>query len=84
MDLIIGVDTAVVHLAGALGKPTWTLLAYSAVHFWMGRDRVDTPWYPTMRLFRQPAWGDWGSVISAVTDELSGYLEQGPAKGGTS
>ena len=72
LDLLITVDTAVAHLAGALGRPVWTLLQYAPDWRWMlGRD--DTPWYPTMRLFRQPASRDWESVFVAVEkafDEL--------------
>ncbi len=65
MDLVISADTAVAHLAGALALPTWLLLPFSHDWRWLiGRD--DSPWYPTMRLFRQPARGDWGSVIDAV------------------
>jgi hypothetical protein len=70
MDLLITVDTMAAHLAGALGKPVWTLLPYHADWRWMC-DREDTPWYPTMRLFRQPAPGDWDSVIARIVDELT-------------
>jgi hypothetical protein len=70
LDLIISVDTMVAHLAGALGKPVWTLLPYSADWRWMtGRD--DSPWYPTMRLFRQPKRGDWTCVVEHIVGELS-------------
>jgi len=69
LDLIIAVDTSVVHLAGALGKPTWVLLPYMGDWRW-GRDRTDTPWYPTLRLFRQPIAGDWHSVIATVKQAL--------------
>jgi tetratricopeptide (TPR) repeat protein len=69
LDLVISVDTAVVHLAGALGKPVWTLLPYAPDWRWM-LDREDSPWYPRMRLFRQPSPGDWKSVIDHVTQEL--------------
>jgi tetratricopeptide (TPR) repeat protein len=71
LDLVISVDTAVVHLAGALGKPVWTLLPFNADWRWM-LDREDSPWYSTMRLFRQPSLGDWESVIAKVKDELLG------------
>jgi hypothetical protein len=69
LDLIISVDTAVAHLAGALGKPVWTLLPFAPDWRWM-LNREDSPWYPTMRLFRQPSSNDWESVISKVRNEL--------------
>ncbi len=69
LDLVISVDTAVAHLAGALGRPVWTLLPFVPDWRWM-LDREDSPWYPTMRLFRQPSIGDWKSVIERVKDEL--------------
>ena len=69
MDLVIGVDTAMIHLAGALGVPTWLMLPFTADWRWLiGRE--DSPWYPTVRLFRQPARGDWTSVIDAVVRHL--------------
>jgi ADP-heptose:LPS heptosyltransferase len=69
LDLIISVDTAVAHLAGALGRPVWTLLPFVPDWRW-GLESEETPWYPTMRLFRQPALGDWEAVIQRVTREL--------------
>ncbi|MDH5254677.1 MAG: tetratricopeptide repeat-containing glycosyltransferase family protein [Gammaproteobacteria bacterium] len=69
LDLVITVDTAVAHLAGAMAKPVWLLLQFAADYRWL-QDREDSPWYPTMRLFRQPASGDWGSVLGAVADAL--------------
>ena len=69
MDLVIAVDTAVAHLAGALGKPVWLLLPYAPDWRWM-LERQDTPWYPTMRLFRQPAPGAWEPVLEQVQQAL--------------
>jgi tetratricopeptide (TPR) repeat protein len=70
LDLVITVDTAVAHLAGALAQPTWVLLPFAADWRWM-LDREDSPWYPTMRLFRQPKPGDWQSVVENVCTELA-------------
>jgi hypothetical protein len=73
LDLVIGMDTAVIHLAGALGKPTWLLLAFVPDWRWlMGRD--DSPWYPTMRLFRQERPEDWGGVIERVRNSLESLV----------
>ena len=69
MDLVITVDTSVVHLAGAIGHPTWVLLPYSPDYRWM-LDRTDSPWYQTVNLIRQPEIGNWSSVISNVTRQL--------------
>jgi tetratricopeptide (TPR) repeat protein/ADP-heptose:LPS heptosyltransferase len=69
LDLVISVDTSVAHLAGAMGKPVWTLIQSAPDWRWM-LDREDSPWYPTMRLFRQPQAGDWDSVIMMVEREL--------------
>lgn len=70
LDLVISVDTMTAHLAGALGVPTWTLLPREADWRWM-LDRDDTPWYPTMRLFRQREEGNWNHVIDNVAAQLS-------------
>lgn len=70
MDLIITVDSMTAHLAGALGQPVWTLLKENADWRWM-RGRDNSPWYPTMRLFRQPQPGAWRDVAAQVTSELS-------------
>jgi tetratricopeptide (TPR) repeat protein len=69
LDLIISVDTAVVHLAGALGKPVWMLNRFDSCWRWL-RDRDTSPWYPTLRIFRQPKPGDWQSVVLQVREEL--------------
>jgi tetratricopeptide (TPR) repeat protein len=70
MDLVISVDTAVAHLSGAMGKKTFLLLPYLADHRWM-LDRTDSPWYPAVTLFRQPAMDDWDSVITEIRLLLS-------------
>jgi Flp pilus assembly protein TadD len=70
LDLLISVDTSVVHLAGALARPAWLLLPFSPDWRWL-RNREDTPWYPTVRLFRQPSAGDWRSVVARVAVELA-------------
>ncbi len=77
LDLIITVDTAVAHLAGALGKTTWTLLPHVADWRWM-RDRDDNPWYPTMRLFRQNQPGDWDELFIRVVEALENSTLQTP------
>jgi tetratricopeptide (TPR) repeat protein len=72
LDLVITVDTAVAHLAVAMGKPVWVLLPRVPDWRWM-LDRTDTPWYPTMRLFRQDRDGKWPPVIEAIAAELSQF-----------
>lgn len=69
LDLLITVDTAVAHLAGAMGKPVWVLVPFFPDWRWM-LDRPDSPWYPTMRLSRQPARGDWSTPIRQIAQEL--------------
>jgi len=73
LDLVISVDTAVAHVAGALGRPTWCLLQHNADWRWL-RGRTDTPWYPSMTLFRQAKLGDWPSAIAAMADKLRDLL----------
>jgi len=75
LDLVISVDTAVVHLAGALGKPVWTLLPIPSDWRWMDA-RDDSPWYPTMRLFRQKSHGDWDEVVGQVKSALQRELDR--------
>jgi len=72
LDLVIAVDTAVVHLAGALGRPVWALLPLAPDWRWLLK-RGDSPWYPTMRLFRQETLGDWESVIGRVSAALAEF-----------
>lgn len=80
LDLVITVDTAVAHLAGALAVPTWVLLPWIPPWQWL-LDRPDSPWYPTARLFRQPAPGDWDSVFADLEDALDALMtDRGPGR----
>jgi tetratricopeptide (TPR) repeat protein len=72
LDLIITVDTAVAHLAAALGKPAWVLLPHVPDWRWL-LDRSDSPWYPTMQLFRQPGIGDWQTPIAQISQALTEF-----------
>ena len=69
LDLVISTDTSILHLAGALGRPSWAALTFSSEWRWL-LERSDSPWYPTMRLFRQTADGDWDAVVRAMVAEL--------------
>lgn len=71
MDLVITIDNSTAHLAGALGVPVWVLLPFAPDWRWL-LDREDSPWYPTMRLFRQPKPGDWQCVVEKVSTALDG------------
>lgn len=75
LDLVITVDTMMAHLAGAMGRPVWTLLPYEGDWRWM-LEREDSPWYPTMRLFRQRKPGEWSDVIGRVKQALCARLLQ--------
>ena len=66
---VIAVDTSIAHLAGALRVPVWVAMSLSNDWRWL-LDREDTPWHPTMRLFRQRDWGDWDEVIGRMTNAL--------------
>jgi Flp pilus assembly protein TadD len=79
LDLVITVDTAVAHLAGALGLPCWLLLPFNAEWRWL-REREDSPWYPTLRLFRQRKAGAWPPVVARVVEALAQRF--GPSGGG--
>ncbi|MFI4939178.1 MAG: tetratricopeptide repeat protein, partial [Burkholderiales bacterium] len=72
LDLVISVDSAVAHLAGALGKPVWLMLRKSGEWRWM-QGRSDSPWYPLHRLFRQQAHGEWGDVVQAIVRQLASF-----------
>lgn len=80
LDLVISVDTMTAHLAGALGLPVWTLLPTPCDWRWM-EDRVDSPWYPTMRLLRQPRPGDWSGAIARLAEALARWREARIARG---
>jgi len=71
LDVVISVDTAVSHLAAALGRPTWILLNQYGVDWRWLLNRADTPWYPTARLFRQPTMGNWGPAITQIMRHLN-------------
>jgi hypothetical protein len=73
MDLIITVDTLMAHLSGTIGKPTWVLLPYNPDWRWL-LDRADSPWYPSIRLFRQQKIGDWDSVFRNVVNEIRTHI----------
>jgi tetratricopeptide (TPR) repeat protein len=77
LDLVISVDTSVAHLAGALSRPTWILLPYTPDYRWL-LDRDDSPWYPSVRLFRQDDSRDYGSVLERVRVELSALSSSRP------
>ena len=75
LDLLITVDTAVAHIAGALGRPVWTLLAFANDFRWL-KDRDDTPWYPTMKLYRQARPMDWTEVVGRLAGDLATFARK--------
>jgi Flp pilus assembly protein TadD/ADP-heptose:LPS heptosyltransferase len=77
LDLVISESNTTVHVSGALGVPTWTLVPFVPIWHWF-LDRADSPWYPGMRLFRQQTMGDWGSVLREVGEELRAMAEESP------
>ncbi len=74
MDIVVAVDSAVAHLAGALAKPVWILLPFTRTDWRWMLDRESSPWYPTARLWRQRTAGDWDSVIERVAAEFAAFL----------
>jgi hypothetical protein len=70
MDVVISVDTAVAHLSGALGRPTWIPLNWYGTDWRWLLNRSDSPWYPSAKLFRQPSMGNWGPVMTQITRHL--------------
>src|SRR5262249_42389710 len=81
LDLVISVDTAVAHLAGALARPVWALIPFASDWRWL-REREDSPWYPTMRLFRQPARGQWPAVLESLAHELRNWAQSATSGAG--
>ena len=69
LDLVVSVDTSVAHLAGALAMPVWVALPFASYCLWL-LDRADSPWYPTMRLFRQKKQGSWAAIFEQMADAL--------------
>ncbi|HEV3383703.1 MAG TPA: tetratricopeptide repeat protein [Gemmata sp.] len=82
LDLIVTVDTVTCHLAGALGVPAWVALAFMADWRWLQK-REDTPWYPSLRLFRQQRPGEWDPVFSSMSEALSNFFESSRNEGGS-
>jgi hypothetical protein len=78
LDLVLAVDTATAHLAGALGKPVWILNRFDTCWRWF-LDRTDTPWYPTARIYRQERAHDWGGVVNRVRADLARLADTGSA-----
>jgi glycosyl transferase family 9 (putative heptosyltransferase) len=76
LDLVISVDTSTAHLAGALGKPVWLLNRFDTCWRWL-LHRNDSPWYPSLRLYRQERWGDWDSVLQNVRCDLDRVVRDG-------
>ena len=73
LDLVISIDNTTVHMAGALGQKVWTLLPYTPDWHWM-LNREDTPWYPSMKLFRRAHMNNWSNVFQQVSLELNQYI----------
>lgn len=80
LDLVISVDSAVAHLAGALGRPVWLLNRFDSCWRWLEAGTETSPWYPTLTQFRQPVAGDWDTVMAAVTARLAEMVAAGTAR----
>jgi len=76
LDLVVMTDSSVAHLCGALGRPVWLLLPFHAHWLWLGNDRGATPWYPSMRFFRQPKTNDWDTPFGRAAEELAKLAER--------
>ena len=72
LDLVVSADSSIAHLAGALAKPVWVALPFASEWRWM-QEREDSPWYPTMRLFRQESEGDWSGVFNRIAVALGDF-----------
>jgi hypothetical protein len=79
LDLVISVDTSITHLAGAMAAPTWLALNYASDWRWL-LDREDSPWYPTLRIFRQRRLGDWPGVFHEMAAELERLVANAPRR----
>ena len=74
LDLVLAVDTSIIHMAAAMGKPTWVMLPFAPDFRWM-TERIDSPWYPTLRLFRHPAPRRWDILVPHVTEALAEFVK---------
>ncbi len=79
LDMVISVDTSTAHLAGALGKPVWILNRFDSCWRWL-LDRTDSPWYPTVKLYRQARAGQWDDVVERVKADLTRFVQSEDAR----